>query len=86
MERFTREHPGFVDRPGAVSLSSLLHQGGFRVEWSYYRLYSWNLCRRPEREDYLTTDDILCGMRLAIKLSSYRNVRTLIHAIHLSEP
>ncbi|KAG7427432.1 hypothetical protein Forpi1262_v011219 [Fusarium oxysporum f. sp. raphani] len=51
---------------------------------------SWALLVEPppslEREDYLTTDDVLCGMRLAIELSGRRDVTTLARAIHLGEP
>ncbi|KAM5522732.1 hypothetical protein FOXYSP1_13075 [Fusarium oxysporum f. sp. phaseoli] len=86
MQRFTQEHSSFVDHSSATSPSSNSSPRGFRVEWIYHRLYSWNLRRRLEREDYLTTDDVLCGMRLAIELSGHRDVTTLARAIHLGEP
>ncbi|KAM5510099.1 hypothetical protein FOXYSP1_13065 [Fusarium oxysporum f. sp. phaseoli] len=86
VQRFTREYSSFVDRSSAISLSSNLSPRGFGVEWIYYGLYLWNLRRRLEREDYLTTDDVLCGMRLAIELSGRRDVTMLIRAIHLGEP
>ncbi|KAG7403106.1 hypothetical protein Forpi1262_v018817 [Fusarium oxysporum f. sp. raphani] len=86
VQRFTREHSGFVDRSSATSPSSNSSPRGFGVEWIYHGLYSWNLRRRLEREDYLTTDDVLCGMRLAIELSGRRDVTTLARAIHLGEP
>ncbi|GKU11138.1 unnamed protein product, partial [Fusarium langsethiae] len=86
VQRFTREHSGFVDRSSATSPSSNSSPRGFGVEWIYHGLYSWNLRRRLEREDYLTTDDVLCGMRLAIELSGRRDVTTLARAIHIGEP
>ncbi|KAJ9413915.1 hypothetical protein QL093DRAFT_2584449 [Fusarium oxysporum] len=53
VQRFTREHSGFVDRSSATSPSSNSSPRGFGVEWIYHGLYSWNLRRRLERETTL---------------------------------
>lgn len=77
-----RQHPDFVDRsrPAPSSASS------FGVEWMYHGLYTWNFRRRLERQDCLVTNDVLCGIRLAIELSGRRDVTMLARAIHLGGP
>lgn len=76
---FVQDHPAFAARPR----QSPRH---FGVEWSYHGLYAWNLRRRLERQDYLVTEDVLCGIRLAIELSGRQDVMTLVRTIQLDAP
>lgn len=79
VKTFVRGHPEFADRPREAARCS----GG--VEWSYHGLYTWNLRHRLERQDYLVTEDVLCGIRLVIELSGRQDVITLVRTIQLGE-
>ncbi|KAI8647970.1 hypothetical protein NCS56_01549800 [Fusarium sp. Ph1] len=78
VKTFIQEHQDFIDRPRQAPRD-------FGVEWSYHGLYTWNLRRRLERQDYLVTEDVLCGIRLVIELSGRQDVITLVRTIQLGE-
>lgn len=78
VKTFIQEHQDFIDRPRQAPRN-------FGVEWSYHGLYTWNLRRRLERQDYLVTEDVLCGIRLVIELSGRQDVITLVRTIQLGE-
>lgn len=78
VKTFIQEHQDFIDRPRQAPRN-------LGVEWSYHGLYTWNLRRRLERQDYLVTEDVLCGIRLVIELSGRQDVITLVRTIQLGE-